>query len=285
MANKIIISCAVTGSIHTPTMSDALPITPDQIATQAIDAAKALTEDPKLVNARGPEGSTPFMYASLYGDAAMLEQLLKKGANPNLKNDAGATALMWAAMNLEKTRVLIAHGAEVNAISEDLRTPLMIAAGLPTGSPIVTLLLDHGAKLNPTKNPDAESSPLIQAALAADPEMIGMLIDHGADVKASQNSVVAIALMQDCQKCADLLKFRRVFSRQLEFWQPSSSGSSHVSSLHVTSSHVTSAGGSESFPWFRQCLLFCAGWIERADSRAAVFLQRETWRRKAFSRS
>src|SRR5271156_5019836 len=41
MANKIIISCAITGSIHTPTMSDALPFTPDQIATQAIDAAKA----------------------------------------------------------------------------------------------------------------------------------------------------------------------------------------------------------------------------------------------------
>jgi len=41
MANKIIISCAITGSIHTPTMSDALPITPDQIATQAIDAAHA----------------------------------------------------------------------------------------------------------------------------------------------------------------------------------------------------------------------------------------------------
>ncbi|HXP77881.1 MAG TPA: 3-keto-5-aminohexanoate cleavage protein, partial [Stellaceae bacterium] len=38
MANKTIISCAITGSIHTPTMSDALPTTPDQIATQAIDA-------------------------------------------------------------------------------------------------------------------------------------------------------------------------------------------------------------------------------------------------------
>jgi uncharacterized protein (DUF849 family) len=41
LANKVIITCAVTGSIHTPTMSDALPITPDQIALQAIDAAKA----------------------------------------------------------------------------------------------------------------------------------------------------------------------------------------------------------------------------------------------------
>ncbi len=41
MANKIIVSAAITGSIHTPTMSDALPITPDQIATHAIDAAQA----------------------------------------------------------------------------------------------------------------------------------------------------------------------------------------------------------------------------------------------------
>ena len=32
LSNKVIITCAVTGSIHTPTMSEALPITPDQIA-------------------------------------------------------------------------------------------------------------------------------------------------------------------------------------------------------------------------------------------------------------
>ena len=41
MAGKVIISAAITGSIHTPTMSPHLPVTPDQIATQAIDAAKA----------------------------------------------------------------------------------------------------------------------------------------------------------------------------------------------------------------------------------------------------
>ncbi|GIL38000.1 3-keto-5-aminohexanoate cleavage protein [Roseiterribacter gracilis] len=40
-ADKVIITCAVTGSIHTPSMSDALPITPDQIAEQSIAAAEA----------------------------------------------------------------------------------------------------------------------------------------------------------------------------------------------------------------------------------------------------
>lgn len=40
-SNKVIVTCAVTGAIHTPTMSEALPITPEQIAQQAIAAAEA----------------------------------------------------------------------------------------------------------------------------------------------------------------------------------------------------------------------------------------------------
>jgi len=40
-SNKVIITCAVTGAIHTPTMSPYLPLTPKDIAAQAIDAAKA----------------------------------------------------------------------------------------------------------------------------------------------------------------------------------------------------------------------------------------------------
>lgn len=39
--SKIIISCAITGSIHTPSMSPYLPVTPDAIAEQAIGAAQA----------------------------------------------------------------------------------------------------------------------------------------------------------------------------------------------------------------------------------------------------
>ena len=39
--DKVIITCAVTGAIHTPTMSDHLPLTPDEVAEQAIGAAEA----------------------------------------------------------------------------------------------------------------------------------------------------------------------------------------------------------------------------------------------------
>ena len=43
MANKrkVIITCASTGSIHTPTMSPHLPLTPEDIADQSIAAAEA----------------------------------------------------------------------------------------------------------------------------------------------------------------------------------------------------------------------------------------------------
>ncbi|MGN8114960.1 3-keto-5-aminohexanoate cleavage protein [Labrys sp. 22185] len=58
MANKVIISCAITGSIHTPSMSPHLPVTPDQIATSAIGAAEAGAAVLHL-HARDPETGAP----------------------------------------------------------------------------------------------------------------------------------------------------------------------------------------------------------------------------------
>jgi len=56
--NKVIISCAVTGGIHTPTMSDALPVTPTEIAQQSIEAAEAGAAIIHL-HARDPETGAP----------------------------------------------------------------------------------------------------------------------------------------------------------------------------------------------------------------------------------
>jgi uncharacterized protein (DUF849 family) len=56
--NKVIISCAVTGGIHTPTMSEGLPITPDEIAQQSIAAAEAGAAIIHL-HARDPETGEP----------------------------------------------------------------------------------------------------------------------------------------------------------------------------------------------------------------------------------
>jgi uncharacterized protein (DUF849 family) len=55
---KVIITCAITGGIHTPTMSAALPFTPEDIAAQAIAAAEAGASILHL-HARDPENGKP----------------------------------------------------------------------------------------------------------------------------------------------------------------------------------------------------------------------------------
>src|SRR5580693_10004810 len=56
--SKVIITCAVTGAIHTPTLSPALPFTPADIAKQAIAAAEAGAAILHL-HARDPRDGSP----------------------------------------------------------------------------------------------------------------------------------------------------------------------------------------------------------------------------------
>jgi uncharacterized protein (DUF849 family) len=69
--DKIVITCAITGSIHTPTMSDALPYTPDQIAEQAIAASEAGAAILHL-HARDPNDGRPS------GDPAIFRRFLPR---------------------------------------------------------------------------------------------------------------------------------------------------------------------------------------------------------------
>ena len=57
-SRKVIITCAITGGIHTPSMSSYLPVTPDQIAANAIEAAEAGAAILHL-HARDPEDGRP----------------------------------------------------------------------------------------------------------------------------------------------------------------------------------------------------------------------------------
>jgi uncharacterized protein (DUF849 family) len=58
LRSKVVITCAVTGSIHTPTMSPHLPLTPDEVATDAIAAAEAGAAILHL-HARDPKDGRP----------------------------------------------------------------------------------------------------------------------------------------------------------------------------------------------------------------------------------
>ena len=66
-AEPVIISCAMTGSIHTPSMSEHLPVTPDEIAASAIGAARAGAAILHL-HARNPEDGRPTPSPAVFRD-------------------------------------------------------------------------------------------------------------------------------------------------------------------------------------------------------------------------
>jgi len=78
MPDKVIITCAVTGAIHTPTMTPHLPITPDEIAEAAIGAAEAGAAILHL-HARDPETGKPDQSAEAFA-----------GFLPRIKQATGA---------------------------------------------------------------------------------------------------------------------------------------------------------------------------------------------------
>jgi hypothetical protein len=64
MSRKVIINCAVTGAIHVPSLSPYLPITPAQIAAEAVAAAEAGAATVHL-HARDPQNGRPDMEPEL----------------------------------------------------------------------------------------------------------------------------------------------------------------------------------------------------------------------------
>ncbi|MGL5838965.1 MAG: 3-keto-5-aminohexanoate cleavage protein [Sphingorhabdus sp.] len=107
-SSKIIITCASTGSVHTPTMSPYLPITPDQIAADALEAVEAGASILHL-HARNPETGQPTQ------DPAIFSQFL-----PRIKQQSNAVINITTGgglgMPLEQ-RVAAAHYAKPEVCS------------------------------------------------------------------------------------------------------------------------------------------------------------------------
>ena len=70
MKEKVVVTCAITGSIHTPTMSEYLPITAQQIIDDAVRASEAGAAVVHI-HARNPENGMPSP------DLALIEQIIK----------------------------------------------------------------------------------------------------------------------------------------------------------------------------------------------------------------
>jgi len=87
---KVIITCAVTGSVHTPSMSRYLPVTPDEIAEQAIAAAEAGASILHL-HARNPSDGRPTADPTVF---MQFLPLIKQTTGAVINISTGGSSLM-----------------------------------------------------------------------------------------------------------------------------------------------------------------------------------------------
>ncbi|MCX7141291.1 MAG: 3-keto-5-aminohexanoate cleavage protein [Proteobacteria bacterium] len=107
---KVIITCAITGAIHTPSMSPHLPVTPDDIAESAIGAAKAGAAIVHL-HARDPSNGRPTQ------DPKAFEQFLPKikaGSNVVINLTTGGAPTMTPEERLQPAMRLKPEVASLN---------------------------------------------------------------------------------------------------------------------------------------------------------------------------
>jgi uncharacterized protein (DUF849 family) len=107
---KVIITCAVTGSIHTPSMSKYLPVTADEIADAAIGAAAAGAAVLHL-HARNPETGEPDQTVGAY---APFLKVIEQRTDAVINITTGAGHGMTLEQRLEPARVFAPEVASLN---------------------------------------------------------------------------------------------------------------------------------------------------------------------------
>ncbi|SVB86785.1 uncharacterized protein METZ01_LOCUS239639, partial [marine metagenome] len=147
-------------------------------------------------NAAPPKDS-PLLNATKRGDAVAVRSLLEDGADPNVAQGDGLTALHLAAQqgSLEIARLLIGSGANVKAKTRiGDYTPLHLASGGAHTS-VVRALIDAGADLTAITSRTGVT-PLHLAAKALNGEStVRTLPEHGVAVDARENAAGQTALM------------------------------------------------------------------------------------------
>ena len=118
----------------------------------SVGISRRLIENGADVNARTHNKHTPLMLASSNDDINLVNFLLKNGANVNLEDDQGRSALHYAVRDsyhdtCDVVRCLISAGANVNARTKCLSSPLMKASEMNSIN-IVNFLIEKGANIN-----------------------------------------------------------------------------------------------------------------------------------------
>lgn len=161
------------------------------------------------INKKNYRGKTPLYEAIANGNKAAAEILLKNGADPNIRDDTG-----WSALNLACLYEENADLIEMMFLSKDItpvvqtndgNTPLHIAS-ICGNSNIAELLLKH--KFDPNVRNKNGETPAICAVIKNQPDILRSLIAAGADInilESNEYSALHIAAMHNHLECVKSL--------------------------------------------------------------------------------
>ena len=135
---------------------------------------------------------SPLMVAITNGDVTVVNVLLQNGANANafaVNEDYSRSALMLASIgnNAEIVKILIDFGADVNVQNNNGWTALTFAASYSKNPQVVTTLLNFGANVN-AKDKDNDTVLINAVHYNENIEIIKILLQSGAYVNAKNNS-------------------------------------------------------------------------------------------------
>ena len=135
-------------------------------------------------NAYDDDSDDVLINAAIYASSDCMKLLLKKKANPNLKNKYGQTPLMLCTHDLDKMKLLLQYGADINAKSNSQNTALFIACAEYGLYKNIQWLINNGA--DPLFKRWGGLTALIQAAPFADTMTLHLLISKGVEINANK---------------------------------------------------------------------------------------------------
>lgn len=147
-----------------------------------IREARELLEQGADVNQPLADGSTALHWAVYQVEPDLVEALLRREANPDVKNIFGSTPLQEAVKvaSIPMVEMLLNAGASIDAANEDGQTPLMLAIDTAV-YPLVELLVERGADVN-AREQWHQQSPLMWAAAQGQERTVQLLLSEGAEV-------------------------------------------------------------------------------------------------------
>ena len=152
-----------------------------------VDVVQLLLDGGLDINAQDGWGITALGYAVSYGPADVVRLLLQHGANVNVRNDAGQTALhntvLSYSADVDVVQALLDGGADVNAREADGGTALHTAAYVGPAD-VVRLLLHRGADVDARANNGRTALHNALYSGRADVDVVQALLDVGTDVNA-----------------------------------------------------------------------------------------------------